>query len=273
MKRIACIGRLSSATRSQLCEHVLDIFNQSRIFNASKQIHGIFLVHQDIIFQLLEGSQDKLGEAIYKARRDFGIDELTIIANYSCDKALFSSWNMRYIRPGGHTTQSHLEKIRTELAPHLKSDHSGALALFNAIFAAEPEAPLTGSDQPAATQPADEGTADAEIFHQRLMSIRAWPKASQIKLTPEVMKACALMSKGKISFHELGQRNLWKSDAEITHFLSQLNRFGILVLSPLSAPANDSVSPAPAQQEPAPSGDRFGMLMKKFLANTKLRVS
>ncbi len=286
MRRIACIGKLSSANQTQLCEQVLDIFNQSRIFNSSKQIHGIFLVQEEIILQVFEGNQDNIGEAIYKARRDHQIEDLTIIANYSCAKPAFSSWNMRYIRPGGHTSQVHLERIKAELEPHLKSDQAAALTLFRRIF----PAPATDTGTTAATHGtarldqatviATENTSlDAEQLRTQLLSIRAWPKASQVKLSSPVMKACALMSKGKISYQELQQRCLWATETELTHFLSQLNYIGILVLAPMAAVANDAGVAndadlaTDAEQVPASQGDRFGMLMKKFLTNTRLRVS
>ncbi|MYM63341.1 BLUF domain-containing protein [Pseudomaricurvus sp. HS19] len=277
MRRIACIGKLSSSNRSQLCEQVLDIFNRSRIFNSSKQIQGIFLVQEDIIFQILEGHQDTIGEAIYKARRDYQIETLTIIANYRCEKPVFSGWNMRYIRPGGHTTPAHLERIKTELEPHLKTDQPAATALFHTIFTPSPAIVTAPAETlPAATREVtadavDTGT-DTERLHTHLLSIRAWPKASQVKLSSQVMKACALMSKGKISYQELFRHCLWRSEAELTEFLSQLNHIGVLVFAPMEAAASSSEA---TETEPVQtsSGDRFGALMRKFLTNTRLRVS
>lgn len=267
MKRIACLNTLSITSEDpKASQQLVDIFNDARLYNKAQDIKGVILVAKDVVLQILEGDASTLGKALYKLSRDTHTQNASIIMNSQVDKPLFNSWRIKFFNQSNEKNEIYLKNIYQEIKQDLDITSDNDQARLDNFFNFE-EAP--------------QSIDNLEIsitgqFAGLELSLKAWPKPSQFKPTPDLLRLCTLLSKKPTGYDSLKAMGLTQSDRLLDEYLERLKGNGLLELKPMPS-KNDSDF---ASKEPAPiktgtdasqaeSGDRFSNVLRKFIASAR----
>lgn len=259
MKRIAFIGTISKQHRST---QLIDLYNQSRIYNTEHDIKGVFLVCKNIILQVLEGDSAELGKAVYNARREERLEDFSIIINTDIEKGLFNSWPIRFVKQNDPVQNSFLSKLKKALLHQVAFNDSKAKELFDSVFTVRD---TVVSFPPTALKASEGEPSNIRDFAAHSYLLTAWPKPTQMRLSPPVITACSALVQGSLRYDELLARNIWSSEDELQSFLTRVNGLGILQIYDVGK----STSHARVQA----SNDKFSQLLKKFIHSPKRQVT
>lgn len=266
MKRIGCIGEIKSDKSTGLSEAVVSIFNELRVFNNEYSINGVFLVFQNVVLQILEGETHQVASAIYKLGRDPRLNNVTILFNNDTGSAYFSSWKVRFLQSSSKSHKQYLDQLYNDIFEDVDISDAEAKERVDQLFfrregLADASLPETEAHSIGRT------IITLKDLYKMEFGITGWPKPGQLTLTPQVMKACSLLSKSPLSYRGLVSRQVWATEKELDVFLGQMLALGLIRLT--GSKAND-VQGGALECTP-PVKDRFGQLMKRFLTSNRQR--
>lgn len=269
MKCIACIGSLSASANLRPADAIVTLYNELRINNARQMIKGIFLVSHTTLLLVMEGETSDLALIQYKLRRDERLSDLSVIASSDISHHLFNNWQIRFFKQGSNSHHIYFEKLHQYLEPSLRLHNTLDKQRYSLFLHEQPGANVYAlPSSSSATTTAAQGTQD---YSDKLFSITAWPKPTQIKLTPRIMRACSLLSSRHIAYSVLLNSHIWETEQLLQQFLDEMNSIGILSTTSGSR-ANQPLTLADIQP-PSESADRFSQLLKKFIAPQKTHAS
>jgi hypothetical protein len=250
-------------------------YDESRKFNSQHNVNGVFVVYKNIVLQVLEGEATAVANAAYRIRRDSRFERCSIIVNCDIETPYFKTWFIRLVQPGVKTPQTLLAKLKKVLENDFVFESPKDRKLYEDIFIAErntvPAIPIPrlkpSNDSQYQNPDEQKSTAD---FSKCALSISAWPKPTQMRLTPPEMKTCSLLSHQFVPYKHLLTRGIWQSEPELFRFLNKLQNAGVLQIKAASNPEVD----APESQDSTPvKSDRFSQLLKKFITTPKKQAN
>ncbi|MDO6682614.1 BLUF domain-containing protein [Oceanobacter sp. 5_MG-2023] len=273
MKRIGCIGTLQTGAFDNHSAYILDIFNELRSYRLSHESNGIFIAFDDNFLLILEGNPDSLATNLYRIRRDHRIKYISILFNQNINKVIFTHWRLKFFDKQSEAHADYLFNLRKKVIPSITLGSPEDQLIFDTFFpSAKPPEPPEHSHpsiseaSPLACTKSPQSPASIDFEH-KLLSLSAWPKPTQLQLTPPIMKTCSLLSHHKISYQTLYNKGIWASETELKALLSALIKLGVLIVN--EAPAEQHLKVAEKSvSQPAPL-DRFGSLMKRFLTSSR----
>ena len=276
MKRVACIGSLrSSADDPTISSQFMDIYSSLTAFNEENGIQGIFLVLGDSFFHVMEGESTKLANCIYKLNKEQRISGVSIVLNQAMEKGIFSSWSIRHMMKASDEQVKFMARLKKVIGDDLKpqSDHDQIRidSFFGRVEMENIAVNGSRSDrfsQMNAGYPA-KGQKD---YKNSVVYLTAWPKPSQLKLTPDYIRICSRLVSRPVEFDKLAAQKLCSSDAALTDCLSVLDGLGLLVKKKGSAGTGLEVVSSrslPSARERKASSDRFGSVLRQFIESKR----
>ncbi len=277
MKRVACLNTLiTSPDDPRASEKLMDLFNGVRLYNKEKPVNGVVLVSDDALLQVLEGESSVLAELIYRFSRDTWTKDTSVILNADIEAPLFNNWRLKFVKSATAKNDQYLRKIHKAIVADIKITSpvdERRLALF---FSSN----LLYSSVKKVSEVTDEKDECNNNFHNKRISLSAWPKPSQIKPSPEIFKLCSLLSRHEASYETLKQLDFFKSQAHLDNCLYLLDGFGLLLCK-----AAEEIVPTDAVPEQKPQialvasnakpvkkdnpSDRFSQVLRKFISQAK----
>nr|WP_246624950.1 BLUF domain-containing protein [Oceanobacter mangrovi] len=249
--------------------HILNLYNELRVYNVEHAINGVLLVHSEAILLVLEGESHAIAGLVYKVSRDKHLQSLDVIANLRVEQAVFDHWRIKFFLADSAAHISWVKKLCSQYLLNPVINNPDQQALYDSFF--PPLAALRSVE--TATLPSDSKpdlpvtSAPASAFPWSDMTFRitAWPKATQMKMSTQVMQTCSLLSRNEVSYRQLQEKGYWKCETDLQEFLQKMLDFGVLMarqVSPL-----EGATTAPANR--SGGSDRFSALMRRFLTNTR----
>ncbi|MDY6918988.1 MAG: BLUF domain-containing protein [Pseudomonadota bacterium] len=277
MKRIVCLCTLPQSFQDNLSAYLMDAYDDLRKFNIEYDIKGIFIVYRNTVLLVLEGEGKAVARAAYKTRMDTRFKTCSIIVNCKIETPYFNRWSIRLVKPDSESQQLFLNRLKKELEKDFVFESPKDRKLYEDIYIAERNQVPAGA--PAAS---GAGAPQAqELKHSDLVqysvSLSAWPKPTQMKLTPPAMKTCSLISNRFVPYQTLIDRKIWPTEADLEQFINLLYSLETLSLKMYQQPAG--VSPAQAEpqktaeQKTSEKQDRFSQLIKKFITSPRSKVN
>lgn len=269
MKRIGCVGEIKSDKNTGLSEAVVGIFNELRVFNNEYSINGVFLVFHNTVLQILEGETHQVASAIYKLGRDPRLANVSILFNNDVNSEYFSSWKVRFLQSSSKSHKQYLDQLYEDIFEGVDISDADAKERVDQLFFKRGSTAEVGASQAAGgVTSLKDSIITLKDLHKMEFGITGWPKPGQLTLTPQVMKACSLLSKSPLSYRGLVSRQVWSTEKELDVFLGQMLALGLIRLTGVKA--NDLQGSAALDSTP-PVKDRFGQLMKRFLTSNRQR--
>lgn len=268
IKRAACIGHLSDNASMRPADAIVTLYNELRINNTRQNIKGIFLVSNDALLFIMEGEPSDLALCLYKLRNDERLADINLIASHDITTPLFSNWQIRFFKRDSELHMQYFEKIHKHLHNTIKFSCAEDKTRYQAFLPGQHSHTQTADREASHTTP----TTNAS-FADKLLMIRSWPKPTQMKLTPRVMRACSLLSSRKIPYNALLQSQIWESEQLLKQFLQDINQLGILVIQNQAAQLTNGSNPNLRTHHSSETDNRFSNLLKKFITPSETRVS
>lgn len=278
MKRIACVGNLVRNNDSDHSGDIVGLFNDIRAFHSEGTLCGLFLVYENSFLQILEGESQGIANAVYKVRKDPRLEDCHIILNEGIEQPYFSHWKVKFYRPHMERHRALLKELDSGILSQCNFDSSAARRCYETFFPESFDLPiLTEVCNPQPETGTQEADSDSGIIDYRSFSysISCWPKPGQVKLSPQIMRSCSLLSKQRISYDDLLQRGLWCDESDLQCFLQQMIKLGVMKTYKAEAPGSKvhqldtSAKTEPQPPTPHKPADRFGALMRKFLTSAR----
>lgn len=263
-KRIVCLCTLTPpAPDTSKSEQVFSIFESARKFNKENQLVGIFLVIEDVLMQILEGESSAIANVIYRINRDPRVSDASVILNTSIDKTAFTRWNLKLL---SENCEAHTEYVR-KLLPLIQKDLStktnlDAIRLHKIFgeFEASPPAPEAGIDEKKPN------------FNDCLLTMKSWPRPTQLRLTAGLMKICPLLIGQTVTYQRLNELALFEHSDELDRHLEQLKNANALQIIPAQPPNNlHSFEEHQLKQSTKSGGNRFSQALKQFISGQGLK--
>jgi hypothetical protein len=261
MKRIAFIGTI---TEDKGSSHLIKLYNESRVHNSENDIKGIFLIHKNIVFQVIEGEADKIAEAVYRSRRDKDLNDFSVVINTHIKEPLYKNWPLRFVNNGNASHAEFIQKLQDVLTRQIVVSNSKDKDLISAIFSIPNSVvkfPIKKSDATALSNDEPNANKLRDGYTGYALSVTTWPKPSQMPMSAQIIKTCSLLSRGFVNYNDLLAKQIWASEIELVKCLNSLNKLGILN----ATLSKDNKSQATAK----PTNDRFSNLLRKFLHSPK----
>lgn len=234
------------------------LFDSARIYNKEHHINGAFLVHHNTLFQVLEGTSGELARYVYRIARDPRVASVSVIINREIAKPLFNRWTIKLLNEGHGDHAGFLEKLHYALKSQWliqQEKDEVRLAEFFPSF-------LKEKSKTATLVPiTDYGTR----YRQMALSMKSWPRPTQLRLTADLIKLCPRLIGRKIGYQRLLEMKIFTSEEKLVEQLQLLDHLHILDISP-----SHPVAPVtPAQQASSlpesDTGSLFSQALRKFI--------
>lgn len=234
---------------------LVNVLMKARIYNKSKSITSVLFVSDRTCIQVLEGDSNELGKLMFKVSRDDRHHNVKVLYNKKVSERLYGDWSMKLLTTDTSLYNESIVKFRL-------SDEDGYTRVSpysNGIFVCA---------EPCKNERKEVKTSNSiglKKYTNMRISIKSWPKSSQLQLTNSSMRLCSLLMGKWVAFDELSRRLIFKSDIELSHNLEKLDFLGILLVKPMSV-VNLSLENT-GRQQPESKPHRFSQLLKNFIAS------
>lgn len=258
-RRIAFLASLpGNMDDSEYAERIYHLFDSARIYNKEHRIHGAFLVHHNTSFQVLEGESGELAKYVYRMSRDPRLSSVSVILNREIARPLFNRWTIKLLNEGHGDHAGFLEKLHDALKSQWLIQQEKDKSRLAEFFPSRNQENIHIA-VPVAI--ADDGTR----YRKMALSMKAWPRPTQLRLTADLIKLCPRLIGRKIGYQRLLDMELFSSEEKLVEQLQLLDHIHVLEISPAQQPAS-----LPALQEhTAPttvsSGSLFSQALRKFI--------
>ncbi|CAA0101875.1 BLUF domain-containing protein [Zhongshania aliphaticivorans] len=274
MKRIACISTITQhPDEGDASTQLMELYNSTRVYNRENDITGVFLVSGSSCLQIMEGNAESLASAIYRMGRDSRLSDFSVVMNCNNDIAEFSGWKIRIISSGANAHLDFIARLKETLADKIQAKNNHDNARLDSFFG-KPE--LSANVQPPTlAAPTDVNSTSKKTYDNCVISVSAWPRPTQIRMTPELIRICSNLTKRPAHFERILALNLCSSTEKLTHYLSALESLGLLKThSSVGTPNLRVVNNPPkatnaATQTVSSTADRFSRVLKRFIASAK----
>ncbi|MCG9791900.1 BLUF domain-containing protein [Flavobacterium algicola] len=105
-----------------------DILDEAIAFNASKNISGCLIYHNDNFVQILEGEKKDVLDVYERVKKDKRHHSVTLLWETAVQKRHFAEWNMAYYNPNEKNMKQFVTNFL--LLSSLSDRNSGALLSF-----------------------------------------------------------------------------------------------------------------------------------------------
>jgi hypothetical protein len=278
MKRIACISTITTQTdEGDAVTQLMALYNSTRVYNRENDITGVFLVSDTSCLQIMEGNAESLASAVYRMGRDPRISDFSVVMNSNTDAAEFAGWKIRIISTG---TDAHLDfvaRLKESLANKIQAKNDIDSTRL-ACFFGKPElseklhTPTVAAPTPI---PASISSTSKKIYDDCVLSISGWPRPTQMRMTPELIRLCSNLTKRPVHFERILALKLCSSTEKLTHYLSVLESLGLLKthssvgIPNLRVVSNPSIAANTTEQAVSKTADRFSRVLRRFIASAK----
>jgi len=262
IRRVACLATLpGDITDSQYAERIYHLFDSARIYNKEHHIAGVFLVHHNTLLQVLEGESGEIARCLYHLGRNPNVLAVSVILNRETRQPLFANrWTIKLLNEGHGAHAGFLENLKKVLGaelPVLLEQDRVRLAEF---FATPVVAAVEAKPPEAVTDP-------CERYRQMMLSMKAWPRPTQLRLTADLIKLCPRLIGRKVRYQRLLELNLFGSEEKLVEQLHLLDGVRALELSPgprevVAPPSQSRVASSPVSVSP---GSLFSQALRKFI--------
>ena len=92
-------------------EDLNNILEEAKAKNASMNISGCLIHHNETFVQILEGNKQHVLEIFEKIKNDSRHHTIKLLWDNSIDQRYFVEWNMAFYRPKDNDSQSFVENI------------------------------------------------------------------------------------------------------------------------------------------------------------------
>ncbi|WP_269617511.1 BLUF domain-containing protein [Zhongshania sp. BJYM1] len=276
MKRIACISTITTQPdEGDASTQLMALYNSSRVYNRENDITGVFLVSDSSCLQVMEGNAESLASAVYRMGRDPRISDFSVVMNSTADVAEFSGWKIRIISAG---TDAHLDfvaRLKEIVADKIQAKSSHDSTRLESFFGTPKLA--ANSQPPKLAESTSTGTSSTrkKVYDDCVVSVSAWPRPTQMRMTPELIRLCSNLTKRPAHFERILALKLCSSTEKLTHYLSILESLGLLkthssVGAPnLSVVSNQSITTNTTASAASTTADRFSRVLRRFIASAK----
>ncbi|WP_339674051.1 BLUF domain-containing protein [uncultured Zhongshania sp.] len=278
MKRIACISTITTQPdEGDASTQLMALYNSTRVYNRENDITGVFLVSDSSCLQIMEGNAESLANAIYRIGRDPRISDFSVVMNCNADAAEFAGWKIRIIGAGTDAHLDFIARLKESLADKIQAKSSTDKTRLESFFG-RPELPTPTPTTTLATPtpaPANISSTSKKIYEDCVVSVSAWPRPTQMRMTPELIRLCSNLTKRPAHFERILALKLCSSNEKLTHYLSVLESLGLLKThSSVGVPnlrvvSNPSISANTAEQPVNKTADRFSRVLRRFIASAK----
>ena len=276
MKRIACISTLiSQPDDGDASTQLMALYNSTRVYNREHDITGVFLVSESNCLQIMEGNSESLASAIYRIGREKRMSDLSVVMNCHTDVAEFSGWKIRFINDKADAHLDFITKLKATVADKIEAKSSADSARLERFFGradASAERPI---ERLAAPSVVSLDSKAPKSYEDSVVSIASWPRPTQMRLTPELIRLCSNLIKRPAHFERILALQLCSSKATLSRYLASLDGLGLLrIHSSVSGPNLRVVDGSTAQPDmddeavKKPS-DRFSRVLRRFIASAK----
>lgn len=259
IRRIAFLATMPGDTNdSQYADRVYQLFESARIYNKAHDINGAFLVRDNNLLLIIEGKASDLAKVTYQMGRDPRIADLSVVINRDTPTALFNRWAIKLLNNGHDEHTTFLAKLQYALNSQLEIRAEADRARLAAFFLTPPR------HHNADTQPMA-SSAPSQRYQSMLLSMKSWPRPTQLRLTADLIKLCPLLIGHQVSYQRLLDLNIFASEEKLLEQLRLLDDVQALELSPL--PANASLHKI-GDQTPVSSSSpssTFSQALRRFI--------
>lgn len=269
IKRIACFATIKPSDEYQTySEQVFSIYDSARRFNKEHGLLGVFVVHGQILLQILEGEPNTLAKALYRVNRDPRIKDISVILNKSFERPAFSRWSIKMIKGDGEAHREFLTRLKQIVAPYAVVRLPQDCERFRTLFGA------TNIAANNALTP-DANTDQALRFRGHTLAMSAWPRPTQLRLSAPLMKLCQILIGHSVSYQKLWSMGLFESETELNRQLDALYQANALEVFRLGDPNNVHTLPEPSTLNGSGTGQapvsrsRFSQALKQFIQGQK----
>ena len=169
------------------------------------------------------------------------------------------------------------QRLKESLADKIQAKSSTDKTRLESFFG-RPELPTPTPTTTLATPtpaPANISSTSKKIYEDCVVSVSAWPRPTQMRMTPELIRLCSNLTKRPAHFERILALKLCSSNEKLTHYLSVLESLGLLKThSSVGVPnlrvvSNPSISANTAEQPVNKTADRFSRVLRRFIASAK----
>lgn len=274
MKRIACISTITTQPdEGDISTQLMELYNSTRVYNRENDITGVILISDSSCLQIMEGNSESLASAIYRMGRDPRISDFSVVMNCNADIAEFAGWKIRIL---GNGTDAHLDfvaRLKETLADKIQAKNNNDRTRLERFFGKQEI--NTNVAAPKLTEPTSISRTSKKIYDDCVLSVSAWPRPTQMRMTPELIRLCSNLTKRPAHFERILALKLCSSNEKLTHYLSVLESLGLLKThSSVGAPNLRVLSNTPsiantAEQPVSKTTDRFSRVLRRFIASAK----
>lgn len=254
INRLVYISKLSlSVDDPKYARMLVNVLMKARIYNKSKNVTSVLFVSDRTCIQILEGESNELGKLMFKISRDDRHDDVKVLYNKKVSERLYSDWYMKLLTADTSLYSESIAKFRLadEDGYARVSQHSN-----DTFVCAKP------SESKQKEVITNDGI-DAKEYANMCLSIKSWPKSSQLQLTSSGTRLCSLLIGKWVTFDDLSKHLIYKSETELNHNLKKLDLLGVLFVKPVSVVNLPLENTVRRQQKT----HRFGQLLKSFIAS------
>ena len=256
INRLVYISKLNlSVEDPKYARMLVNVLMKARIYNKSKNVTSALFVSDRTCIQILEGDSNELGKLMFKISRDDRHDHVKVLYNKKVSERLYEDWSMKLLTADTLLYNESIVKFRL-------SDEDGYThisQLSNGAFVCD--APSKNKQKSLMAS----NSTGLKKYTDMCLSIKSWPKSSQLQLTSSSIRLCTLLMGKWVTFDELSQHLIYKSDTELRHNLEKLDLLGVLFVKPVSV-VNLSLENTVSRPQ-KPKQHRFSQLLKSFIAS------
>ncbi|MCW2118020.1 BLUF domain-containing protein [Flavobacterium sp. 7A] len=118
----------SISSKGLVLKDLNDILDEAIAFNASKNISGCLIYHNDNFVQILEGEKKDVLEVYERIKKDNRHHSITLLWENKVNKRHFEEWNMAYYNPNEKNMKLFITNFL--LLSSLSDRNSGTLLSF-----------------------------------------------------------------------------------------------------------------------------------------------
>jgi len=256
LKQIAYLSTFSlDAADMRFSAEMINILNASRQYNTAHDITGVIFVAGNFVLQILEGDSAELGALMYKITRDKRHHDVSIVLNRMVQARAFANWSMRFISEATELHERLLQRINAEFKCHFKVTNEMDRTRLAKMLKAANVAPDNARQAPS----------ERTSFDRQMLSMSAWPRPNQLRLTSDVIYLCTNLVGKEQSYESLKSEPMFSSNEHLNSRLTAIEGLGLLRRKHLAM--EPGVSHVVANR----GLDRFSSVLRKFIAGAKVQ--
>lgn len=262
LMRLAYISTLSDVAGGSLHTRTLvNIMSRARASNKAQDISGVLIVSGNSCLQVLEGESSTLGTLMYKISRDDRHHDVNVIYKIPTDERLFNDWSMRLLSKG---TQAFSDVVTNlyQTDKELRASKSGSLARrLNKILSG-----VNLSNSKNVSPDHTKCEIAAKSYGGKHLSIRRWPKATDLRISNRTARLCSALSGAGVSYEELCAKSIYPNTSRLTECLDALDLVGVLIVQTEVKSNRSAPEITHSNAKPIKKPDRFSQMLRSFIS-------